>query len=36
MSKNILIIPSTFSGTRNTKKLCEQFKMGASVEDFHL
>lgn len=29
MSKNILIISSTMSGTRNTKKLCEQFERGA-------
>ena len=26
MSKNILIISSSMSGTRNTKKLCEQFE----------
>lgn len=29
MSKNILIISSSFSGTGNTKKLCEQFERGA-------
>ena len=29
MSKNILIISSSMSGTRNTKKLCEQFEKGA-------
>ena len=29
MSKNILIISSSISSTRNTKKLCEQFKKGA-------
>ena len=26
MSKNVLIISSSMSGTRNTKKLCEQFE----------
>lgn len=29
MSKNILIISSSMSGTRNTKKLCKQFEKGA-------
>lgn len=29
MSKNILIISSSMSGTKNTKKLCEQFEKGA-------
>ena len=29
VSKNILIISSSMSGTRNTKKLCEQFEKGA-------
>lgn len=29
MSKNILMISSSMSNTRNTKKLCEQFKKGA-------
>lgn len=29
MNKNILIISSTMSGTRRTKKLCEQFEKGA-------
>lgn len=29
MSKNILIISLSMSGTRNTKKLCEQFENGA-------
>ena len=29
MSKNILIISSSMSGTRHTKKLCEQFEKGA-------
>lgn len=29
MSKNILIISSSMSGTRNTKKLCERFEKGA-------
>lgn len=29
MSKNILIVSSSLSGTRNTKKLCEQFKKGS-------
>jgi len=29
MSKNILIISSSLSGTKNTKKLCEQFEKGA-------
>lgn len=29
MSKNILIISASLSGTNNTKKLCEQFKKGA-------
>ena len=28
MGKNILIISSSMSGTRNTKKLCEQFEKG--------
>lgn len=28
MGKNILIISSLMSGTRNTKKLCEQFEKG--------
>ena len=30
MSKNILIISSSLSGTRHTKKLCEQFEKGAT------
>ena len=30
MSKNILIISSSMSGTRHTKKLCEQFEKGAN------
>ena len=29
MSKNILMISSSLSGTRNTKKLCAQFKKQA-------
>lgn len=29
MSKNVLIISSSLSGTRNTKKLGEQFAKGA-------
>lgn len=29
MSKKILIISSSLSGTRNTKKLCEEFEKGA-------
>ena len=29
MSKNILIISSSLSNTKNTKRLCEQFEKGA-------
>lgn len=29
MSKNILIVSSSLSGTKNTKKICEQFEKGA-------
>ena len=31
MSKNVLIISSSMSGTKNTKKLCEQFAEGAKA-----
>lgn len=38
MSKNVLIISSSLSGTRNTKKLCERFEKGAkkSLNDVEL
>lgn len=29
MGKNVLIISSSLSGTRNTKKLCEHFEKGS-------
>ena len=38
MRKNVLIISSILSGTRNTKKLCERFEKGAkkSLNDVEL